>query len=94
MNRVDQILQQLGMETPELPPINKQEALEMGMIKGREKPKQGACGKSVFSSESHCDEAIKHRLRSNFGGTSFLRSYFCESCAGWHMTSSNNKKNK
>jgi len=67
---------------------------EMGLIEGRKKPKQGACGKSVYQSQSDCDEAIKHRLRSKFGGTSFLRAYFCETCAAWHMSSSHTKLNK
>jgi len=91
---IDTILNQLGLETPDLPPINKREAIEMGLVKGREIPVKGTCGKSVFTSESKCDAAIKHRLESGFGGTGFLRGYFCNECAGWHMTSSNNKKNK
>lgn len=91
---IDKILQELGLETPELPPINRREAAEMGMIQMREKPIKGICGKSCFSSESRCDAAIKKRLKQGFGGTSFLRSYFCDECAGWHMSSSHNKKNK
>jgi hypothetical protein len=91
---IDKILQELGLETPELPPINRREAAEMGMIQMREKPKKGPCGKSVFTSQAKCDDAIKHRLRAGFGGTSFLRGYFCDECAGWHMSSSHNKKNK
>jgi hypothetical protein len=94
MNNIDKILNELGMETPELPPINKQEAIQMGLVKGREKPKQGACGKSVYSSEANCDQAIKVRLNQGFGGTSFLRSYYCDTCAGWHMSSSHTKRNK
>jgi hypothetical protein len=92
--KIDQILQELGMETSELPPINMREALKMGLIEGCKKPKQGACGKSVYQSQSNCDEAIKHRLRSKFGGTSFLRAYFCKTCAAWHMSSSRTKLNK
>lgn len=91
---IDAILNELGYETPDLPPLNKKEALDMGLIQGRDKPEKGVCGKSVFPSESKCDEAIKHRLRQGFGGTSFLRAYFCPECSGWHMSSSNNKKNK
>jgi hypothetical protein len=90
------ILKQLGMETPELPPINKREAVEMGLVQDSNitPPKKGVCGKSVFSSETKCKEAIKHRLRAGFGGTSFLRAYFCDQCAGWHMSSSHTKLNK
>ena len=91
---IDKILEELGMETPDLEPINKREAFEKGMIQGREKAKKGVCGKSVYSSASNCDSAIKHRLEQGFGGTSFLRSYFCDECAGWHMSSSHNKQNK
>jgi len=91
---IDKILEEIGLETPDLVPINKQEALEMGMAKGRSRPKKGICGKSCYESESHCDQAIKHRLRSGFGGTSFLRSYFCPECSAWHMTSSHAKLNK
>ena len=39
-SRIDDILNEIGLETPDLPPINKQEALEMGLIKGQDKPKQ------------------------------------------------------
>jgi hypothetical protein len=93
---IDNILNELGLETPELPPINKTEALAMGLAKGRstEPPKKGPCGKSVFTSQARCDDAIKHRLRAGFGGTSFLRAYFCDTCAGWHMSSSHTKLNK
>ena len=90
---IDNILNELGMDTPDLPPINKQEALEMGLIKGRDKPKTCACGKSAFSSESKCDAAIKHRLKAGFGGASMIRSYECDLIKGnWHMSSQNNKK--
>jgi len=89
---IDNILNELGMDTPDLPPINKQEALEMGLIKGRDKPKTCACGKSAFSSESKCDAAIKHRLKQGFGGTGFLRAYECDIERGnWHMSSVNHK---
>jgi len=91
---IDKILNQLGFETPDIPPITKREAIEQGLIQGSEKPKKGICGKSVYTSASKCDAAIKHRLESGFGGTSFLRSYFCEECSGWHMSSSHNKLNK
>ena len=91
---IDNILNELGMETPDLEPINKHEALERGMIQGKEKPQIGPCGKACFESESHCDKAIKSRLKSGKGGTSFLRSYFCEECAAYHMSSSHNKLNK
>jgi hypothetical protein len=83
------------METPDLAPINKQEALQMGLIKGQEKPKKCACGKSAYSSEANCDAAIKHRLKQGFGGTGFLRSYECDVAPGnFHMSSSHNKLNK
>ena len=91
---IDKILNQLGFETPDIPPITKKEAIEQGLIQGSEKPKKGICGKSVYTSASKCDAAIKHRLESGFGGTSFLRSYFCKKCAGYHMSSSHNKLNK
>jgi hypothetical protein len=93
---IDNILNELGLDTPELPPINKREAIEMGLVKGSGATAyhKGICGKSVFPSESKCKEAIKHRLRAGFGGTSFLRAYFCDECAGWHMSSSHSKLNK
>ena len=91
---IDKILNEIGLETPDLVPINKREAFEMGLIKGREKPKKGVCGKSVYSSASNCDAAIKQRLEQGFGGTSFLRSYYCPECSGYHMSSSHNKLNK
>ena len=83
---IDKILNQLGFETPDIPPITKKEAIEQGLIQGAEKPKKGPCGKSIYTSESKCDSAIKHRLESGFGGTKFLRGYFCEECMGWHMS--------
>jgi hypothetical protein len=93
---IDNILKELGMETPDLPPINKREAIELGLVQGsnRTPPEKGICGKSVFPSERNCKDAIKHRLRAGFGGTSFLRAYFCDQCAGWHMSSSHTKLNK
>jgi hypothetical protein len=90
---IDNILNELGMDTPDLPPINKQEALEMGLIKGRDKPKTCICGKSSFTSMANCDAAIKHRLKAGFGGASMIRSYECDLIKGnWHMSSQNNKK--
>jgi len=90
---IDKILEELGMETPDLEPINKRIAFERGMIQGNEKPKQCACGKSAFSSESKCDAAIKHRLKQGFGGTGFLRSYECDIVKGnFHMSSVNHKR--
>jgi len=91
---IDKILEELGMETPDLIPLNKREAMEQGLIQGAKKPEKGPCGKSVYASESHCDQAIKKRLRDGFGGTSFLRSYYCQQCAGYHMSSSHTKLNK
>jgi hypothetical protein len=89
---IDKILEELGMETPDMEPINKREALQKGMIQGNDKPRQCACGKSAFSSESKCDAAIKHRLKQGFGGTGFLRSYECDIERGnWHMSSVNHK---
>ena len=93
-SRIDDILNQLGLETPDLEPINKRIAIERGMIKGNEKPAIGPCGKACFESASHCDKAIKSRLKSGRGGTSFLRSYFCEECSAYHMSSSHSKLNK
>jgi len=96
MKNIDKILNELGMNTPELPLINKREAIQLGLAKGSSSspPKKGECGKSVYTSEKNCKEAIKHRLRAGFGGTSFLRAYFCDKCAGWHMSSSHTKHNK
>lgn len=87
-SRIDDILNELGFETPDIEPINKREALERGLIKGNEKPVQCVCGKSAFSSETRCDSAIKHRLKQGFGGTGFLRAYECDMVRGnWHMSS-------
>jgi len=85
---IDNILKELGMETPDIPPINKKEAIEMGLVQGHEKPKKCECGKSAFTSEAKCDAAIKHRLQQGFGGTGFLRAYECDIVRGnWHMSS-------
>ena len=84
---IDNIFRELGMETPELPPITKHEAISMGMIEGRKLPDKGICGKSVYISERHVSDAINHRLKKGFGGTSILRSYYCDMCNAWHMTS-------
>jgi hypothetical protein len=95
-SRIDSILNEIGLETPDLPPINKREALEMGMIQGREKPKicEG-CGKSAYASRSKCDQAAKSRLKQGNAGTDFLRSYECDIVPGnWHLSSSHNKLNK
>lgn len=94
MKSIDKILNELGLETPELPPINRREAVEAGLVQYKGKPVKGECGKSAYPSQSSADSAIKHRLKQGFGGTSFLRSYYCPTCAAWHMSSSNNKKNK
>jgi len=91
-SRIDDILNQLGLETPNLEPINKREAFEKGMIQKQENTKKCACGKSAYSSESKCDQAIKHRLKAGFGGVSFLRSYECDIVpSNWHMSSVNHK---
>jgi hypothetical protein len=91
---IDHILKEIGLETPDLVPINKREAFEMGLIKGHEKPKKcEGCGKSAYTSASKCDAAIKHRLEQGFGGTGMLRAYECDIIKGnWHMSSVNNKK--
>ena len=91
---IDKLLQDLGYETPDLPPINKREAFEQGLIKGNEKPKKcEGCGKSSYSSYSKCDKAIKQRLEQKFGGMGELRAYECDIIRGnWHMSSINNKK--
>jgi hypothetical protein len=94
MKSIDKILNELGMDTPELPPINKREAIEGGLIETSRRPTRGICGKSAYNSQSSADAAIKHRLRQGFGGTSFLRSYFCQECGAWHMSSSHTKTNK
>lgn len=93
-SRIDDILNEIGLETPDLAPITKREALEQGLIKGREKPKKcEGCGKSSYTSASKCDSAIKHRLQQDFGGTGMLRAYECDIVRGsWHMSSVNNKK--
>jgi len=91
-SRIDSILNEIGLATPDIPPINKQEAIEMGLIKGHEKPKKCVCGKSAYTSEAKCDAAIKHRLKQGFGGTCFLRAYECDIVRGnWHMSSVNHK---
>ena len=89
---IDKVLEELGMETPDLEPINKRTAYERGMIQGREKPKTCACGKSSYTSMANCDSANKHRLKQGFGGTGFLRAYECDIQPGnWHMSSVNHK---
>ena len=92
MKSIDKILQDLGYDTPELPPLNKEEAIALGLVEQRKKPEKGVCGKSIYSSQSHADRAINLRLRQGGGGTSFLRSYFCPECNAWHMSKSHIKK--
>jgi len=90
---IDEVLRELGMATPDIPPINKHEAMEMGLIEKVDSPKKCVCGKSAYTSQSRCDSAIKHRLKSGFGGTGMLRAYECDISRGnWHMSSVNNKK--
>jgi hypothetical protein len=88
---IDNIFKELGMDTPELSPITKYEAISMGLIQGNKRPQKGICGKSVYSSESKVSEAINHRFKKGFGGTSILKSYYCNECLGWHMTSRKEK---
>jgi hypothetical protein len=94
-SRIDDILKQIGLETPDLEPINKREAIQMGLVEGREKPKKGICGKSVYPSQAKCNQAINHLLKNGNSNTSFLRAYQCEECkGGWHMSSFNPNKRK
>jgi hypothetical protein len=37
---IDHILNEIGLETPDIEPIDKRTALELGMIQGNEKPIQ------------------------------------------------------
>jgi len=90
---IDDILKELGYETPELPPVNKREALQQGLIKGQERPTTGVCGKSSYTSEAKCNQAINHLLKNGGTNTSFLRAYKCDQCKGaWHMSSFNPNK--
>lgn len=47
---------------------------------------ENGCGKMVFTSQSACAQAMKNRLRRG-SNVSKLRSYFCDTCAGYHMSS-------
>jgi len=90
---IDNILNEIGLDTPDLAPMNRKEAIEMGLVKLIEKPKKCACGKSAYTSKSKCDSAIKHRLSAGFGGMGMLRAYECDIVRGnFHMSSINNKK--
>lgn len=91
---IDDILKEIGLETPDLPPITKREAIQMGLVQGREMPQKGICGKSVYPSQAKCNQAINHLLKNGGGNTSFLRAYLCDECGGgsWHMSSFNPNK--
>lgn len=85
LSRLGQIFSELGFRRPE------------GVIPSEPVPSpsppppKGVCGKSVYSSESACRQAIK-RLRNGKGDASYLRPFFCDECHGWHMTSVRNYK--
>ena len=80
-NRVDDILKELGLFNSKTqftpPPAPK--------IVQRER---GPCGKVVFTSEGSAKNGARAILRKGSGNTSFLRTYFCDECRGWHMSSS------
>jgi len=52
---------------------------------------ENKCGKVCFESQSCCNEAIRFRLRKG-ANTDKMRSYFCDTCKAWHMSSSFHKR--
>lgn len=78
-NRVDEILKELGL------PVNK---MYRPPEPEREKRERGPCGKVSFSSEGSAKNGARSLLRSGRTNTSFLRTYFCDTCKAWHMSSS------
>ena len=79
-NKVDDILKELGLFTKDLsvrptPPERVQR-------------ERGPCGKVLFASEGSAKTGARAVLKGGRGNTSFLRTYFCDECRGWHMTSS------
>lgn len=89
--RLDKVFQQLGFEKPEpirdIRDIPRLEKIKIGYRK------ENDCGKTCYDSESMCNQAMRRRLNLACN-TSKLRSYFCETCKAWHMTSSFHKKIK
>ena len=82
-SRLDRIFKQIGYNTP--PPIDaKPEKAKIGHRK------ENDCGKICFTSQSLCNQAMRWRLNKRCN-TSQMRSYFCETCKSWHMTSSIHK---
>lgn len=64
------------------------EAAEMSeQEKPVERVKIGPCGKTSYTSQSAVKKAIRHRLNKG-ANVSRLRSYHCDKCGLWHMTSS------
>lgn len=46
-----------------------------------------ACGvKRVYATKKEAQSAINYRKKSRLNTPTFLRSYYCESCGGWHLT--------
>ena len=82
-NRIDKILREIGL------PV---EQLSLKEVESFDPPKnlreRGPCGKVMYPSQGAVQKTINHLLRTKSGNTSALRSYFCDQCKNWHMSSS------
>ena len=90
--RLDDIFNEVG-----LPKLSHDDVLKIATehqsIRKRAQRKDNACGKVCFTSESASQKAVAFRLNKS-SNVSSLRSYFCDTCAAWHMTSTFYKKTK
>ena len=78
-NKIDNILKELGLPVDKMQPPPEPERVQR---------ERGPCGKVVFPSEAAAKQGARSLLRSGRTNTSFLRTYFCDTCKGWHMSSS------
>lgn len=69
------------------PPLKKLKDLPEPTAPTYNKPAERTrCGKQGFSSEKAAKQAMRSRLNKG-ANVSRLRTYFCKSCAKWHLTS-------
>lgn len=78
--RVDEILKELGLHGKGnyVPPPQPE----------YQERRRGECGKVMFPSDSAAKQAARSILKNGRGNTSFLRTYLCDICHSFHMSSS------
>ena len=89
---IKNLLSILGADPNESPPANLEEARFRQELEGQsiEREELSRCpvnGKVSFRSEGQAKQAARSRLNKG-ANTSKLRTYRCEHCASWHLTSS------